>query len=159
MSTTPMTPRGLTRLHEELRRLIEIERPQNVRDIEVARAHGDLRENAEYHAAKERQSHIIGQIQQLETQIATAEVIDPQLLSGTRVIFGATVTLTDLDTEDAPPVCYQIVGDPESDLAAGLISISSPIARGLIGKELGDEVAVATPRGKRNFLIDRVEFK
>jgi len=154
-----MTPRGLARLHEQLKHLRENERPKNVRDIEEARAHGDLRENAEYHAAKERQGHIVGQMQQIESQIASAEIIDPATLSGNRVIFGATVTLTDLDTADSPPVRYQIVGDQESDLNAGLISISSPIARGLIGKEVGDEVPVHTPKGKRMFLIDKVEFR
>lgn len=159
MPSNPITPRGLERLHLQLRQLREVERPRNVQDIEIARAHGDLRENAEYHAAKEKQSHIAGTMQHLETQIATAEVIDPKTLSGTRVIFGATVTLVDLDQEDAPPVCYQIVGDLEADLGAGLISISSPIARGLIGKEEGDEVTVTTPKGKRLLLIDRVEFK
>lgn len=159
MSTTPITPRGLERLYAQLKQLREVERPKNVQDIEVARAHGDLRENAEYHAAKERQGHIAGQMQHLETQIALAQVIDPTTLSGTRILFGATVTLVDLDQEDAPPVRYQIVGDLEADLAAGLISISSPMARGLIGKELGDEVTVTTPKGKRLLLIDAVEYK
>jgi len=159
MSNNPITPQGLERLYAQLKLLREVERPKNVRDIEVARAHGDLRENAEYHAAKERQGHIAGQMQHLETQIAIAQVIDPASLSGTRILFGATVTLVDLDQEDAPPVRYQIVGDLEADLAAGLISISSPIARGLIGKELGDEVTVTTPKGKRLLLIDAVEYK
>jgi transcription elongation factor GreA len=154
----PITPKGLVRLHEQLKHLREFDRPKNVRDIEEARAHGDLKENAEYHAAKERQSHIVGQIQALETQIATAEIIDPATLKGSRVMFGATVTLVDLDTADSPPVRYQIVGDLEADLAAGLISISSPLARGLIGKECGDEVPVTTPKGRRMFLIDNVEF-
>lgn len=158
-SQIPMTPKGLARLHEQLQLLREVERPKNVRDIEEARAHGDLRENAEYHAAKERQGQIAGQMQALETQIATAQVIDPSTLSGTRVIFGATVTLVDLDNEDAPPVRYQIVGDLESDLAAGLISLNSPLARGLMGKEVGAEVVVVTPKGARNYLIDKVEFK
>lgn len=159
MSTLPITPTGLARLHVQLRHLKEFERPQNVRDIEDARAHGDLKENAEYHAAKERQSHLQGQMQALETQIATAQVIDPTKLSGSRVIFGATVRLVDLDNEEAKPMVYQIVGDMEGDLAAGLISLSSPIARGLIGKEEGDEVLIVTPKGRRNVLIDKVEFK
>lgn len=159
MSGTPITPRGLARLHENLRKLKEFDRPQNVRDIEEARAHGDLKENAEYHAAKERQSHIQGTIQALESQIATAQVINPATLSGTRVIFGATVRLVDLDNEAAPPMLYQIVGDLESDLNAGLISLSSPIARGLIGKEEGDEVKITTPKGQRTVLIEKVEFK
>ena len=98
-------------------------------------------------------------MQHLETQIAIAQVIDPATLSGTRILFGATVTLVDLDQEDAPPMHYQIVGDLEADLAAGLISISSPMARGLIGKEVGDEVTVTTPKGKRLLLIDAVDYK
>lgn len=154
---TLVTPRGLSKLHGQLRYYIEIERPKNVRDIEEARAHGDLRENAEYHAAKERQGMIQANIQMIESQIATAEVIDPTQQSGTRVIFGATVTLTDVENDHE--VRYQIVGDAEADLAAGLISLNAPMARGLIGKDTGDEVAVYTPKGKRNFVIERVEFK
>lgn len=154
---TLVTPRGLSKLHEQLRYYIEIERPKNVRDIEEARAHGDLRENAEYHAAKERQGMIQANIQMIESQIATAEIIDPAKQSGTRVIFGATVTLTDVENDQE--VRYQIVGDAEADLAAGLISLNAPMARGLIGKDTGDEVAVYTPKGKRNFVIERVEFK
>jgi transcription elongation factor GreA len=154
---TLVTPRGLSKLHEQLRYYIEIERPKNVRDIEEARAHGDLRENAEYHAAKERQGMIQANIQMIESQIATAEIIDPAQQSGTRVIFGATVTLTDVENDHE--VRYQIVGDAEADLAAGLISLNAPMARGLIGKDTGDEVAVYTPKGKRNFVIERVEFK
>lgn len=154
---TLVTPRGLNKLHEQLRYYIEIERPKNVRDIEEARAHGDLRENAEYHAAKERQGMIQANIQMIESQIATAEIIDPAKQSGTRVIFGATVTLTDVENDQE--VRYQIVGDAEADLAAGLISLNAPMARGLIGKDTGDEVAVYTPKGKRNFVIERVEFK
>ncbi len=159
MSTYTMTPRGLQRLHAQLRLLREVERPKNVRDIEEARAHGDLRENAEYHAAKERQGHIAGQLQALESQIGSAVVIDPSTLSGSRVIFGATVTLVDLDNDKAPPMVYQIVGELEGDLAAGLISMSSPLARGLIGKEEGDEVAIITPKGSRQVLIEKVEFR
>ncbi len=157
-SQPPITPKGLARLHEQLQHLREVERPRNVRDIEEARAHGDLKENAEYHAAKERQSHIVGMMQQLETQIATVQIIDPKTLSGTRVVFGATVTLVDLDNENSPPVRYQIVGDLESDLAAGLISLNSPVARGLMGKELGAEVVITTPNRQRNYLIDKIEF-
>ncbi len=154
---TPITPRGLARLHEQLQVMREVERPQNVRDIEEARAHGDLRENAEYHAAKERQAMIAGTMQMLETTIATATVIDPKTLSGSRVVFGATVTVTDVDTEQQ--FMYQIVGDSEADLKQGLISISSPIARALIGRESGDEVTANMPGGKRTFAIDTVVFK
>lgn len=154
---TPITPRGLAKLHEQLQHLREVERPKNVRDIEEARAHGDLRENAEYHAAKERQAMIAGTMQMLETTIATATVIDPKTLSGSRVVFGATVTVTDVDTEQE--FVYQIVGDPEADLKQGLISISSPIARSLIGREAGDEIVANMPGGKRTFAIEKVEFK
>jgi transcription elongation factor GreA len=158
MSTAPMTPEGLAMLHRKLRRIIEVERPQNVRDIEEARAHGDLKENAEYHAAKDRQGHIDGQMKRAESLIATSEVIDPKTLSGDRVVFGATVTVIDADNDDASPVRYMIVGEYESDISKGKISYSSPVAKALIGKSEGDEVAVRTPRGKRMMVIDRVEF-
>ncbi len=156
MPGIPITPAGLAKLHAQLKQLREVERPQNVRDIEEARAHGDLKENAEYHAAKERQSHIAGQMQFLESVIADAEVIDPKKLSGSRVTFGATVTITDLDTEETSR--FQIVGEHEAELAAGQISIRAPTARGILGKEEGDEVSVVTPRGKRTFSIDKVEW-
>ncbi len=156
MPTIPITPAGLAKLHTQLKRLREVERPQNVRDIEEARAHGDLRENAEYHAAKERQGHIAGQMQFLESVIADAEVIDPKKLSGTRVTFGATVTVTDVETEETNR--FQIVGEHEAELSAGQISIKAPTARGLLGKEEGDEVAITTPRGKRVLSIDKVEW-
>ncbi len=159
MSSVPMTPAGLAKAHAALERLKHVERPQNVRDIEEARAHGDLKENAEYHAAKERQGHIDGRIKFNESLIANAEIIDPKTLSGDRVVFGATVTLIDLDEDDAEPVTYQIVGAFESDLEAGLISYKSPIGKSLIGKCEGDEVTVTTPVGRRMFEIDRVEFK
>lgn len=153
----PLTPRGLAKLQQQLQHLREVERPKNVRDIEEARAHGDLRENAEYHAAKERQAMIAGTMQMLETTIATAHIIDPATLSGSRVVFGATVTVTDIDTEQQ--VVYQIVGDAEADLQAGLISISAPIARSLIGREVGDEITMVTPGGKKSYCIDKLEFK
>jgi len=159
MTTFPMTPAGLAKAHSELDLLLHTLRPQNVRDIEEARAHGDLKENAEYHAAKERQGHIDGRIKAAESLIAGADVIDPKTLSGERVVFGATVTLIDLDNEDGPPVTYQIVGAYESDLSAGQISYKSPIARAIIGKSEGDEVTVRTPKGKRMYEIDGVEFK
>ncbi len=158
MSNTPMTPQGLEKLHAQLRHLREVERTQNVRDIEEALAHGDLRENAEYHAAKDRQGQIDGQMKWLESLISSAQVIDPKTLSGERVIFGATVELVDVDDEDAEPVRYKLVGEHESDIATGLISYASPIARALIGKLLGDEVTVQTPRGRRTFVIESVEF-
>ena len=154
-----MTPEGLAKAHAELSHLFHVARPQNVRDIEEARAHGDLKENAEYHAAKERQGHIDGRIKAAESLIAGADVIDPATLSGDRVVFGATVTLIDLDNEDGPTVTYQIVGTFESDLDTGKVSYKSPIARALIGKSEGDEATVITPGGKRMYEIVSVEFK
>jgi len=152
-----MTPRGLEILKARLQRIREVDRPQNVRDIEEARAHGDLRENAEFHAAKDRQAQIDGLLKYTETQIATAEVIDPKTLSGFRVMFGATVTLVDEDDE-GEPIRYQIVGEAESDLAEGRISYASPLARALMGKEEGDEVTIVSPNGRRKVIIDEVEF-
>lgn len=158
MSTVPMTPRGLELLRARLKQLREVERPKNVRDIEEAMAHGDLRENAEYHAAKDRQGHIDGQMKWAENQLASAEVIDPKTLSGDRVMFGATVTLIDSDEPDAPPIRYQIVGEAESDLASGRISYNSPIARAMMAKEEGDEVTIISPSGRRKVIIDEVEY-
>ena len=153
----PMTPRGQQSLREELKRLREVERPKNVLDIEEARAHGDLRENAEYHAAKERQSFIEGRSREIESILAQAEVIDPVRLSGTRVVFGATVKLTDTDT--AEEVTYRIVGDYEADIKASRISISAPLARAMIGKEEGDTVALKTGKGMREYQISEVRFE
>lgn len=158
MTTTPMTPEGLVALHKRLRHIKEVERPQNVRDIEEAIAHGDLKENAEYHAAKDRQGHLDGQMKRCESLIATAQVIDPTTLSGDRVVFGATVLIVDAEDEDAEPIRYKLVGEHESDLAHGKISYASPVARALIGKSVGDEVAVHTPNGKKMVVIDEVEF-
>ncbi len=158
MTTIPMTPEGLEKLRVRLKYLKEVERPKNVRDIEEARAHGDLKENAEYHAAKDRQGHLDGQIKHTEALITNAEVIDPKRLSGDRVVFGATVTLIDADDDDAEPATYKIVGEFESDLAAGSISYTSPIARALIGKSEGDEVKVKAPSGVRLVIIDEVDF-
>jgi transcription elongation factor GreA len=153
----PMTPRGQQLLKEELKRLREVERPKNVLDIEEARAHGDLRENAEYHAAKERQSFIEGRSREIESVLAQAEVIDPAKLSGSRVVFGATVKLTDTDT--AEDVTYRIVGDYEADIKASRISISAPLARALIGKEQGDTVTLKTGKGMREYQIAEVRFE
>ena len=158
MSTVPITPRGLKLLHARLKQLREVDRPQNVRDIEEALAHGDLRENAEYHAAKDRQAQIDGMMKWAEGQIASAEVIDPTKLAGFRVMFGATVTLSDAEDDDSKPTRYQLVGESESDLAQGRISFASPIARALMGKEEGDEVTIVTPSGRRKIVIDEVEF-
>jgi transcription elongation factor GreA len=133
-----MTPHGLRILRDELKRLREVERPKNVQDIEIARAHGDLKENAEYHAAKERQSFIEGRLREIEGTIALSEVIDPGKLSGSRVVFGATVRLSDTDTGDE--VVYSIVGDHEADIKEGRISISAPLARALIDREHVNEM-------------------
>ncbi|HEY4187406.1 MAG TPA: transcription elongation factor GreA [Polyangia bacterium] len=153
----PMTPRGQRILKDELKRLREVERPKNVQDIEEARAHGDLRENAEYHAAKERQSFIEGRSRQIESTLAQADVIDPTTLSGTRVVFGATVRLTDTDT--AEEVTYSVVGDHEADIKAGRIAISAPLARAMIGREQGDTVTLKTGKGTREYQISGVLFK
>ena len=152
----PMTTRGYQFLMDELKRLKSVERPKNVRDIEEARGHGDLSENAEFHAAKERQSLLDLQIRELEDKLARAQVIDVSKLSGDKVVFGATVSLIDGDTGDR--VIYQIVGDHEAQPKNGKISISSPIARALIGKTEGDDVKVQTPTGVRSFEILSVAY-
>src|SRR5688572_1471007 len=142
----PMTPRGQGLLKEELKRLKEIERPAVIRAIEEARAHGDLSENAEYSAAKERQSFIEGRIREVEAKLAMANVIDPSRLSGKKVVFGATVTL---EGEDGDKQTYTIVGEDEADIKSGRISITAPVARAIIGREVGDAVKVKTPKGMR----------
>lgn len=152
----PMTPRGQKRLRDELKRLREVERPKNVQDIEIARGHGDLSENAEYHAAKERQSFLEGRIREVEGTIALAEVIDPGKLSGARVVFGATVRLA--DTESGEETVYSIVGDHEGDIKEGRIAISAPLARALIGSETGDTVNLRTAKGSREYQIQEVKF-
>lgn len=154
--SVPMTNKGYQFLTEELKRLKSVERPRNVREIEEAREHGDLSENAEFHAAKERQSLLDLQIREIEDKIARAQVIDISKLSGERVVFGATVSLADGDTGDK--VVYQIVGDHEAEPKNGKISISSPIARALIGKNEGEEIQVRTPTGVRTFDILSVDF-
>jgi transcription elongation factor GreA len=152
----PMTPNGAQKLREELTRLKE-ERPKISRDIGIAREHGDLSENAEYHAAKERQGLVEARIKDIEDKLARAEVIDPQKLSGDRVRFGATVMVTNLDTEEETR--YQIVGADEADVNHGLISISAPLARALIGKSVGDEVVVQLPSGTRRYEIGSIDFR
>jgi transcription elongation factor GreA len=151
-----MTKGGLLRLKQELKRLKNVERPKIVKEIAEARSHGDLSENAEYHAAKEKQSHVEGRIQQVEHWIATAEVIDVSKLTGDRVVFGATVTIEDSDGGDE--VTYQIVGELEADLKQGRISVTSPIARALIGKSEGDSAVVRSPGGEKEYEIKSVEF-
>jgi len=157
MAKFPMTPRGQQTLREELKRLREVERPKNVQDIEEARAHGDLRENAEFHAAKEKQSFIEGRSREIEAVLAQAEVIDPGKLSGTRVVFGATVKL--IDTESGEETTYAIVGDYESDIKLGRIAISAPLARALIGREQGDTVSLRTAKGTREYQVGAVAFQ
>lgn len=155
--TIPMTPAGQAALRAELKKIKEVDRPENVKEIEAALEHGDLRENAEYHAAKERQGFIEARIKDLEDKLARAEIIDPSTLSGTRVAFGATVTLFNVSTEEE--VTYRIVGADEADLKQGTISITSPLARSLIGREEGDEVKVRMPAGERVYEIVSVEFR
>lgn len=155
MEKFPMTPRGARLIEEELA-LLKAERPKISKEIGVARDHGDLSENAEYHAAKERQGLNEAKIRDLEAKIALAEIIDPTKLSGDTVKFGATVTLTNLDTEEE--VRYQIVGADESDIDKGLLSISAPLARALIGRSAGDEVTVKLPAGTRHYEIGDVEY-
>jgi transcription elongation factor GreA len=156
MEKIPMTPRGFEMLEAETKRLKTEERPAIIRAIAEARAHGDLSENAEYHAAKERQSYIEGRVMELEDKISRAQVIDVSKLSGTKVTFGATVSLIDEETELEST--YQIVGEHEAEVKAGRISISSPMARALIGKTEGDVVEVATPGGGRSYEITKVRF-
>jgi transcription elongation factor GreA len=152
----PMTPAGQRKLRDELKRLREIERPKNVLDIETARAHGDIKENAEYSAAKERQAFIEGRMREIEGTIALSEVIDPGKLSGTRVVFGATVRLT--DTESGDETVYSIVGDHEGDIKEGRIAISAPLARAIIGREQGDTVTLRTGKGSREYQIQEIKF-
>ena len=152
-----MTHLGYERLQDELKRLKNEERPAVIRAIEEARAHGDLSENAEYHAAKERQAIIEGRVADLEDKLSRAEIIDPKQLSGKTVMFGATVKMIDEETEEE--VEYQIVGSEESDIKNGLLSITSPVGQALIGKTEGDTVEVRTPRGERDYCILQVEFK
>ena len=151
-----MTATGLKSLEEELNQLKNVERHEIIKHIAEARAHGDLSENAEYHAAKEKQSFIEGRVIELEDMIGRADVIDVSKMFGTTVKFGATVTLADEDTDEKKK--YQIVGDHEADIKKGRISISSPIARALIGKSKGDSVEVAAPGGARSYEILKVEF-
>ena len=157
MTTVPMTAKGAERLREELKRLKSKERPRIIQAIAEARAHGDLKENAEYHAAKEQQGFIEGRIADLEGQLSNAQIIDVAKMSGqTKVVFGATVDLIDVETEK--DVSYQIVGDLEADISDSRISISSPIARALIGKEEGDIAVVKAPAGDREYEIVAIRY-
>jgi len=153
----PMTPSGLKKLRAELKNLREVERMKNVRDIEEALGHGDLRENAEYHAAKDKQGEIDGRMRFLDYKIARANVIDPATLKSDRVTFGATVTMQDLDNDTE--VIYSLVGEDESDVVAGKISITAPIARAMLGKHVGDDVLVKLPKGDREYEVIKIEYK
>jgi transcription elongation factor GreA len=157
MERVPMTLEGFKRLEAELHRLKVEERPRIIQLIAEARTHGDLSENAEYHAAKEAQGLNEAKVAELEDKVGRAEIVDPAKLSGSTVKFGATVTLVDEDTDDK--VKYKIVGDLEASVKDGKISISSPIARALIGKSKGDSVEVTTPKGSRSYEILKVEWK
>ena len=157
MEKVPMTIEGFKKLEAELHRLKVEERPRIIQQIAEARDHGDLSENAEYHAAKDAQGLNEAKVADLEDKIARAEIIDPSTLSGGTVKFGATVTLEDEDSGDK--VKYKIVGEDEADVRKGKISISSPIARALIGKSKGDSAEVTTPRGARSYVVLKVEYK
>ena len=155
MEKIPLTRTGHTALSDELKSLKSVERPAVIRAIAEAREHGDLSENAEYHAARERQSFIEGRVKELEAILSRADVIDPSKLSGT-IKFGATVKLVDEDTDEEKT--YQIVGEPEADIEKGLLNIKSPLARALIGKDEGDSVEVNTPGGTKGYEVLRIEY-
>ncbi|MGB0577592.1 MAG: transcription elongation factor GreA [Alphaproteobacteria bacterium] len=157
MDKVPMTLDGYERLEEELKRLKSVERPAIIKAIATAREHGDLSENAEYHAAKERQSFNEGRISEIESKIANADIIDVSKLSGKIVKFGAKVKLADEDTDEESS--YQIVGEHEADIKEGRLSITSPLARALISKTVGDSVEVVTPGGSKGYEIIDVKFK
>jgi transcription elongation factor GreA len=157
MERVPMTTYGFERLNAELRDLIKVQRPTIIAAIEEARGHGDLKENAEYHAAKEKQGFIEGRIAELDSKLSRAEVIDPLKLKGEKIMLGATVTLVDVDTDKT--VTYAVVGPDEADLEKARISTTSPIGRALLGKSTGDEVTVAAPGGKRVYEVEAVEYK
>ncbi|MEF8834269.1 MAG: transcription elongation factor GreA [Halofilum sp. (in: g-proteobacteria)] len=158
MSRSPITARGAAKMREELDRLKHVDRPQVIEAIAEARAHGDLKENAEYHAAREQQGFIEGRISELESKLSDAEVIDVSTLAGKdKIVFGATVDLLDLDSDEE--VTYQIVGDGEAKIESGLISISSPIARALIGKREGDVAEVDAPGGRREYEVVGIRYE
>lgn len=157
MTNVPITPSGFKKLKDELERLIKVDRPQNIKAIAEARAHGDLSENAEYHAAKEKQSFIVGRIQVLQAKITQVTVIDPASISQDKIAFGAKVKVVDVDTEEEK--VYSLVGPDESDIKNGMISILSPMARALIGKEEGDVATVKAPGGVTELEIVEISFE
>ena len=157
MNKVPLTARGAAKLQEELKRLKSVDRPRIIQAIAEAREHGDLKENAEYHAAREQQSFAEDRIKEIEAKLSNAQIIDVTALKPTgKVVFGATVELMDLATDEE--TTYQIVGDDEADIKSGLVSISSPIARALIGKSEGDEVTVVAPAGEKQYEIVEVRY-
>jgi transcription elongation factor GreA len=156
MEKNPITPEGAARLREELIHLKSVERPAVIQAIATAREHGDLKENAEYHAARDKQSFIEGRIKDLESKLALAEVIDPKKLAGDHVAFGALVKLSNVDSGEE--VTYRILGADEADLAKGVIAVTSPIARQLIGKTVGDEVKMRMPGGERTYEVLDISF-
>jgi transcription elongation factor GreA len=153
----PLTQEGYDKLKEELERLLRVERPKNIKEIEEARAHGDLSENAEYHAAKERQSFIEGRIQELQSKLARAEIIDPSKLNHDKVAFGARVKVYDLDADEEKS--FFLVGPEEADASNGKISVTSPVGRALIGKQVGDEVTIKAPARTFEFEILEISFE
>ncbi len=157
MRTYPITPAGHAAMKTELRRLIEVERPAIVKAIEEARAHGDLSENAEYDYAKDKQGMIEAKIRDLDAKVSMAQVIDPTTLQGERIMFGATVQLEDVDTDEE--LVYQLVGTFEADIKRGRISVESPIGRALMGKEVDDEVVIRVPKGKRTVVVTDVAYR
>lgn len=154
--TVPMTAEGYRRLQEELKNLVRVERPKVVQDIAEARSHGDLSENAEYDAAKERQGFIEGRIQEINHKIALAQVIDPATIKSNKIVFGAQVTLFDLDNDKE--VCYQIVGEDEADIKDGKISITSPVGKALIGHTIDEEVRITVPSGVKLYEVTDIKY-
>ncbi|MBU1222211.1 transcription elongation factor GreA [Myxococcota bacterium] len=157
MNKYPITPDGIAKLKVELHNLKNVEVPQNIKDIEEARAHGDLKENAEYHAAKEKQSHLHARIAYLEDRIARADIIEPKKIKTEKIAFGATVSFENMDTGEQ--LVYKIVGEDESNPNEGTISITSPLAKALIGKTKGDEFEFKTSKGVREYAIENIEYK
>lgn len=155
-NSVPMTAEGHQRLQDELKHLIRVERPKVVQDIAEARSHGDLSENAEYDAAKDRQAFVEGRIQELNNKIALAQVIDPKSIKSDKIVFGAKVTLFDIDTEKE--VTYQIVGEDEADIKVGKISITSPVGKSLIGHQVDEEVRIAVPSGVKVYEVTDIEY-
>lgn len=156
MQRVPMTPNGYQKLQEELERLLKVDRPKNIKDIAEARAHGDLSENAEYHAAKERQSFIVGKIQELKTKLALAEVIDPSRINQSKVAFGAKVKVLDIEADEE--YVFTLVGADEADVRNGKISINSPVGRALLGKEVGDTAIIKAPARTMEYEILEIKF-